>query len=90
MLGIPKHEEEEEPPAPQPQHPLSPMGEACSRMDLTAIHQILINAHYRDDEGTNEVTVKSFLFLHVLSVGYTKLRMRHLYCSYRSRNGHSK
>ena len=51
MLGIPKHEE-----APAtPQHPLSPMGEACSRMDLTAIHQILVMTHYKDDEGTNEV-----------------------------------
>lgn len=52
MLGIPKHEE-----APAtPQRPLSAMGEACSRMDLTAIHQILVATHYRDDEGTNEVT----------------------------------
>lgn len=51
MLGIPKHEE-----APAtPQHPLSPMGDACSRMDLTAIHQILVATHYKDDEGTNEV-----------------------------------
>lgn len=51
MLGIPKHEE-----APlTPQHPLSPMGEACSRMDLTAIHQILLMTNYRDDEGCNEV-----------------------------------
>lgn len=51
LLGIPKHEEA--PPKPQP--PLSPMGDACSRMDLTAIHQILVMTHYRDDEGTNEV-----------------------------------
>jgi hypothetical protein len=58
MLGIPKHEEEA-PPPPQPQHPLSPMGEACSRMDLTAIHQILVNTHYRDDEGSNEVKDQS-------------------------------
>lgn len=51
MLGIPKHEE-----APAtPPHPLSPMGDACSRMDLTAIHQILVMTHYKDDEGTNEV-----------------------------------
>ncbi|XWS20871.1 hypothetical protein CRYUN_Cryun30bG0006200 [Craigia yunnanensis] len=53
MLGIPKHEEG----PPTPQHPLSPMGDACSRMDLTAIHQILVMTHYRDDEGTNEVIV---------------------------------
>ena len=54
MLGIEKHEEA--PPAPQ--QPLSPMGEACSRMDLTAIHQILVMAHYRDDEVTNEVSLQ--------------------------------
>lgn len=52
MLGISKHEEA----PPTPQHPLSPMGEACQRMDLTAIHQILVMTHYKDDEGTNEVT----------------------------------
>ncbi|KAL5984187.1 Serine/threonine-protein kinase bsk1 [Asimina triloba] len=51
MLGIRKHEEATPNP---PQHPLSPMGEACTRMDLTAIHQILVMMHYRDDEGTNE------------------------------------
>lgn len=53
MLGIPKPVKE--PQAPVPQRPLSPMGEACSRMDLTAIHQILFTTHYRDDEGSNEV-----------------------------------
>ncbi|GKE13229.1 hypothetical protein Tco_1416780, partial [Tanacetum coccineum] len=31
-------------------HPLSPMGDACSRMDLTAIHKILVMTHYNDDE----------------------------------------
>ncbi|KAK9287168.1 hypothetical protein L1049_015579 [Liquidambar formosana] len=56
MLGIPKHEE-----APStPQHRLSPMGEACSRMDLTAIHQILVMTHYRDDEGTNELSFQEW------------------------------
>ncbi|RLN15427.1 putative serine/threonine-protein kinase [Panicum miliaceum] len=61
MLGIPKHEEEAPPtPPPQPLHPLSPMGEACSRMDLTAIHQILVNTHYRDDEGTNELSFQEW------------------------------
>lgn len=62
MLGIPRYEEEASPP-PQPQHPLSPMGEACSRMDLTAIHQILVSTHYRDDEGSNEVETRAFLLL---------------------------
>lgn len=55
MLGIPKREET---PSPPP-HPLSPMGDACSRMDLTAIHQFLVMQHYKDDEGTNEVNLAS-------------------------------
>jgi len=59
MLGIPRYEEEASPP-PQPQHPLSPMGEACSRMDLTAIHQILVSTHYRDDEGSNELSFQEW------------------------------
>jgi hypothetical protein len=37
------------------QHRLSPIGDACFRMDLTAIHEILFTTHYRDDEGSNEV-----------------------------------
>ncbi|KAJ0111378.1 hypothetical protein Patl1_00428 [Pistacia atlantica] len=37
--------------------PLSPLGEACSRRDLTAIHEILENLGYKDDEGvTNELS----------------------------------
>lgn len=51
LLGIQK--QEEAPPAPQ--RTLSRMGEACARMDLTAIHEILVMTHYKDDEGTNEV-----------------------------------
>ncbi|KAG6636802.1 serine/threonine-protein kinase BSK7-like isoform X1 [Carya illinoinensis] len=31
--------------------PLSPLGEACLRMDLTAIHEILEKIGYKDDEG---------------------------------------
>lgn len=59
MLGIEKHEE-----MPQtPQRLLSPMGEACSRMDLTAMHQILVAAHYKDDAGNNEVTKPLLLFV---------------------------
>ncbi|KAE9448647.1 hypothetical protein C3L33_19459, partial [Rhododendron williamsianum] len=43
-----------------PQRPLSPMGDACSRMDLTAIHEILVKMHYRDDEGTNELSFQEW------------------------------
>ncbi|XP_022843246.1 probable serine/threonine-protein kinase At4g35230 [Olea europaea var. sylvestris] len=56
MLGISKQEET----PPTPQHPLSPMGDACSRMDLTAIHQILVMTHYKDDVGTNELSFQEW------------------------------
>ncbi|KAI3870122.1 hypothetical protein MKX03_021595 [Papaver bracteatum] len=37
--------------------PLSPLAEACSRMDLTAVHEILENTGYKDDEGiANELS----------------------------------
>lgn len=40
--------------------PRSPLGEACLRMDLTAIHEILETISYKDDEGqTNEVSLLS-------------------------------
>ncbi|KAG0564746.1 hypothetical protein M758_8G131300 [Ceratodon purpureus] len=32
---------------------LSPLGEACSRNDLTAVHEILVKTGYKDDEGTD-------------------------------------
>ncbi|KAK8587593.1 hypothetical protein V6N12_022078 [Hibiscus sabdariffa] len=36
---------------------LSPLGEACSRMNLTAIHEILEKTGYKDDEGiANDVS----------------------------------
>lgn len=57
MMGLENQRKE----APPLQQPVSPMGEACSRMDLTAIHQILVMTHYRDDEVTNEV------FMYVLT-----------------------
>lgn len=35
---------------------LTPLGEACLKMDLTAIHEILEKKGYKDDEGiANEV-----------------------------------
>ncbi|KAK4753064.1 hypothetical protein SAY87_021862 [Trapa incisa] len=56
MMGIPKQEET----PPTPQRPLSQMGDACLRMDLTAIHQILVMAHYKDDEGNNELSFQEW------------------------------
>ncbi|XP_004492722.1 serine/threonine-protein kinase BSK3-like [Cicer arietinum] len=36
---------------------LSPLGDACSRKDLTAIHEVLENIGYKDDEGVaNELS----------------------------------
>ncbi|KAK8485453.1 hypothetical protein V6N11_009864 [Hibiscus sabdariffa] len=32
--------------------PLSPLGEACLRMDLTAVHDVLEKLGYKDDEGS--------------------------------------
>ena len=44
---------------------LSPLGDACSRQDLTAIHKILEDIGYKDDEGiANEVN--SFAFCPLL------------------------
>lgn len=91
MLGIPKHEEA----PPTPPHPLSPMGDACSRMDLTAIHQILVATHYKDDEGTNEVIhLKlnmqkrySFFFFYPCD-SYAKVMV--LFFSYLSKSGLNK
>ncbi|XP_066358212.1 cysteine-rich receptor-like protein kinase 10 [Miscanthus floridulus] len=37
-----------------------PMGDACSRMDLSAIHQILVTRHYRDDEGSTELSFEGW------------------------------
>ena len=37
--------------------PLSPLGEACLRTDLTAVHEIIEKLGYKDDEGAaTEVT----------------------------------
>lgn len=41
---------------------LSALGEACSRNDLTAVHDILLKTGYKDDEGAdNEVLYWSYL-----------------------------
>lgn len=88
MLGISRPEE-----VPStPQRTLSPLGEACSRVDLTAIHQILVMAHYMDDEFNNEVlTVKfgSLCFKHSSSV-LLHLILCLVFCSCHSKNGHNK
>ncbi|GFY93202.1 kinase with tetratricopeptide repeat domain-containing protein [Actinidia rufa] len=52
LMGIPHGTE-----STKPLLPLTPMGEACLRMDLTAIHEILEKIGYKDDEGiANELS----------------------------------
>lgn len=42
---------------------LSPLGEACQRMDLTAMHEVLEKLGYKDDEGAaTEVCFQSWRF----------------------------
>ncbi|KAH7866048.1 hypothetical protein Vadar_014839 [Vaccinium darrowii] len=55
LMGIPRGNE----PSKQPLL-LTPLGEACLRMDLTAIHEMLDKSGYKDDEGiANEETLNS-------------------------------
>ncbi|KAL8140947.1 hypothetical protein V2J09_006968 [Rumex salicifolius] len=40
---------------------LTPLGDACSRLDLTAIHEILEDVGYKDDEGiANELSFQTW------------------------------
>ncbi|GAB2210452.1 hypothetical protein Droror1_Dr00015718 [Drosera rotundifolia] len=56
MMGIPKPGDT----PPTPQRQLSPMGDACLRTDLTAIHQLLFKAHYKDDQVTSELSFQEW------------------------------
>ncbi|KAH8499119.1 hypothetical protein H0E87_017868 [Populus deltoides] len=52
LMGIPHGTQ-----SPKQTMLLTPLGEACSRLDLTAIHQILEKVGYKDDEGiANELS----------------------------------
>lgn len=49
---------------------LTPLGEACSRTDLTAIHEMLENLGYKDDEGVaNEVSNKPGILFRMIYSG---------------------
>lgn len=40
---------------------LSPLGKACARMDLTAVHDVLVKTGYKDDEGAeNELSFQEW------------------------------
>jgi hypothetical protein len=50
---------------------LSPLGEACAKGDINAIHEILGSAGYMYDEGvTSEVQVHQILLLFLIVVLY--------------------
>ena len=52
---------------------LSPLGEACSRKDLTAIREVLENLGYKDDEGVaNEVLYYILMNCYIPFNFYTK------------------
>ena len=42
---------------------LSALGKACSRMDLTAVHDILLKTGYRDEEGAENEVGLAYPFL---------------------------
>lgn len=46
---------------------LSPLGKACARMDLTAVHDILLKTGYKDEEGAENEVSK---YIAVLLFGY--------------------
>lgn len=52
--------------------PLSPLGEACLRMDLTSIHEVLEKIGYKDDEGA--ATEVCFQFVIVEPRSHSKFR----------------
>lgn len=39
---------------------LSPLGKACARMDLIAVHEILLKTGYRDEEGAENEVIQIF------------------------------
>ncbi|KAL8144017.1 hypothetical protein V2J09_017049 [Rumex salicifolius] len=52
LMGIPQGIE-----SPKEKQLLTPLGDACSRLDLTAIHEILEDIGYKDDDGiANELS----------------------------------
>jgi hypothetical protein len=52
MLGVQREQATENTPVlPRP----SVLKDACSRLDLTAIHEFLVKLHYKDDTNESEV-----------------------------------
>lgn len=47
---------------------LSPLGKACARMDLTAVHDILLKTGYKDEEGAENEVCQITTFLPAIVV----------------------
>lgn len=47
---------------------VSPLGKACSRMDLTAVHDILLKTGYKDEEGAENEVRRSDLITSITAV----------------------
>lgn len=76
LMGIPHETKDEE----EQQLSLTPFGDACLRVDLTAIHEIISKMGYKDDEGiANEVLTCSYLLLTYCLV-FSMLWIRDLLC----------
>jgi hypothetical protein len=67
--------------------PLTPLGDACLRMDLTAVHEILENLAYKDDEGAATEVCFWFDFAHFKVNGVAIYGSFVMDCSFRSMCG---
>ncbi|MBA0729873.1 hypothetical protein Golax_020530 [Gossypium laxum] len=46
---------------------ISPLGKACARMDLTAVHDILLKTGYKEEEGADNEVGLSLLWFNLLA-----------------------
>lgn len=55
---------------------LSSLGKACARMDLTAVHDILLKTGYKDEEGAENEVWQSFCFHLCCAIYHLRTGMR--------------
>lgn len=60
---------------------LSPLGKACARMDLTAVHDILLKTGYKDEEGAENEVSK---YIAVLLFGCLWIPYQYAVCAFSS------
>ena len=70
---------------------LSALGKACVRMDLTAVHDILLKVGYKDEEGAeSEVRLCFFVSDCGIYVFHGSKYLLYSICSFHSKSGLSK